>query len=40
MKTWAIIVVVLIVLSGLSYLVRHPSTVEQTYAKVFPHNGE
>jgi hypothetical protein len=40
MKTWAIIVAVLIVLSGLSYLVRHPRSVEQTYAKVFPHNGE
>ena len=40
MKTWAIIAAVLIVLSGLGYLMRHPSAVGQTYAKVFPHNGE
>jgi hypothetical protein len=39
MKTWAIVVGVLIVLFSLSYLVRHPSTVDQTFAKVFPHNG-
>jgi hypothetical protein len=37
----AIIAAVLIVLSsGLSYLTRHPGAVEQTYAKLFPHNGE
>jgi hypothetical protein len=39
MKTWAIVVGVLIVLFCLSYLVRHPNTVDQTFAKVFPHNG-
>jgi hypothetical protein len=39
MKTWAIVIGVLIVLFGLSYVVRHPSTVDQTFAKVFPHNG-
>jgi hypothetical protein len=39
MKTWAIVVGVLIVLFCLSYLVQHPSTVDQTFAKVFPHNG-
>jgi hypothetical protein len=39
MKTWAIVVGVLIVLFCLSYVVRHPSTVDQTFAKVFPHNG-
>jgi hypothetical protein len=39
MKTWAIVVGVLIVLFCLSYLVQHLSTVEQTFAKVFPHNG-
>jgi hypothetical protein len=38
-ETWAIVVGVLIVLFCLSYLVRHPSTVDQTFAKVFPHNG-
>ena len=40
MKTWAIAVGVLIVLFCLSYLVHHPSTVDQTFAKVFPHNGD
>jgi hypothetical protein len=40
MKTWAIVAGVLIVLFGLSYMVRHPSTVDQTFAKVFPHNGQ
>jgi hypothetical protein len=39
MKTWAIVVGVLIVLFCLSYLVQHPGTVDQTFAKVFPHNG-
>jgi hypothetical protein len=39
MKTWAIVVGVLIVLFCLSYLVHHPSAVDQTFAKVFPHNG-
>jgi hypothetical protein len=39
MKTWAIVVGVLIVLFCLSYMVRHPGTVNQTFAKVFPHNG-
>jgi hypothetical protein len=39
MKTWAIVVGVLIVLFCLSYLVQHPSTVDQTFAKVFVHNG-
>jgi hypothetical protein len=39
MKTWAIVVGVLIVLFCLSYLVQHPSTVDQTFAKVFAHNG-
>jgi uncharacterized Tic20 family protein len=39
MKTWAIVVGVLIVLFGLSYLVQHPSAVDQTFAKVFAHNG-
>jgi hypothetical protein len=39
MKTWAIVVGALIVLFCLSYLVRHPSTVDQTFAKVSPHNG-
>jgi hypothetical protein len=35
MKTWAIAVGVLIVLFCVSYLVRHPSTVVQTFAKLF-----
>jgi len=39
MKIWAIVVGVLIVLFCLSYLVQHPSAVDQTFAKVFPHNG-
>jgi len=39
MKTWAIVVGVLAVLFCLSYLVQHPSTVDQTFAKVFAHNG-
>jgi hypothetical protein len=39
MKTWAIVVGVLVVLFCLSYLVQHPSKVDQTFAKVFPHNG-
>jgi hypothetical protein len=39
MKTWAIVVGLLIALFCLSYLVRHPSTVDQTFVKVFPHNG-
>jgi hypothetical protein len=39
MKTWAIVVGVLIVLFCLSYLVQHPATVDQTFAKVFAHNG-
>jgi hypothetical protein len=30
---------VLIVLFCVSYLVRHPSTVDQTFAKLFPHNA-
>jgi hypothetical protein len=38
MKTWAIVVGVLIVLFCLSYLVQHPATVDQTFAKV-AHNG-
>jgi len=39
MKIWALVVGVLILLLCLSYLVQHPSTVDQTFAKVFPHNG-
>ncbi len=39
MKTWAIVVGALIVLFCLSYLVHHSSAVDQTFAKVFPHNG-
>jgi hypothetical protein len=39
MKTWAIVVGVLIVLFCLSYLVHHSGAVDQTFAKVFPHNG-
>ena len=39
MKTWAIVVGVLIVLFCLSYLVQRPATVDQTFAKVFAHNG-
>ena len=38
MKTWAIVVGVLIVLFCLSYLVQHTRTVDQTFAKVFVHN--
>ena len=38
MKT-AIVVGVLIVLFCLSYLVQQPSTVDQTFAKIFAHNG-
>ena len=39
MKTWAIVVGVLIVPFCLSYLVQHPATVDQTFAKVFARNG-
>jgi predicted PurR-regulated permease PerM len=39
MKTWAIVIGVLLVLFCLGYLVRHPSKVDRTVAKVFPHNG-
>jgi hypothetical protein len=40
MKTWAIVAIALIALFGASYAIQHPGTVEQTYAKVFPHNGQ
>jgi hypothetical protein len=39
MKIWALVVGVLILLLSISYLVQHPSTVDQTFAKVFQHNG-
>lgn len=39
MKMWAFVVGVLILLLSISYLVQHPSTVDQTFAKVFQHNG-
>ena len=39
MKIWAFVVGVLILLLSISYLVQHPSTVDQTFAKVFQHNG-
>jgi hypothetical protein len=39
MKTWTIVVGVPIVLFCLSYFVQRPSTVDQTFAKVSPHNG-
>ena len=39
MKMWAIVFGILIVLFCLGYLARHPSTVDQMFAKVFPHNG-
>jgi hypothetical protein len=39
MKTWTIVIGVLIVLFCLGYMVRHPGTVNQTFAKVFAHNG-
>jgi hypothetical protein len=40
MKTWAIVAAVLIALFCASYFVQNPTKVEQTYAKVFPHNGQ
>ena len=39
MKIWALVVGVLILLLSISYLVQHPGTVDQTFAKVFQHNG-
>ncbi len=39
MKTWAIVLGLLIALFCLSYIERHPGAVNQTFAKVFPHNG-
>jgi hypothetical protein len=39
MKIWALVIGVLILLLSISYLVQHPGTVDQTFAKVFQHNG-
>ena len=39
MKTWGIVVGLLISLFCPSYMVRHPGAVNQTLAKVFPHDG-
>ena len=40
MKTWAAVIVILIVLFCVSYGVRHPRQVNQTWAELFPHNGQ
>jgi hypothetical protein len=40
MKTWAIVISVLVAMFCLGYSVRHPKAVDQTWAKVFPLNGE
>ena len=40
MKTWAAVIVILIVLFCISYGVRHPHQINQTWSELFPHNGQ
>jgi hypothetical protein len=40
MKTWSIVIGVLVLLFLLGFAARHPKALGQEWAKVFPHYGE
>ena len=40
MKTWAIVIGVLVLMFLLGLAMRHPKAIGQEWAKVFPHNGQ